>query len=288
MASVTEAVQKTHRPRDGAAAEAVGQQETASGRTGGLHEAAGTDVAPRRGAGRAAARQARRSSKIGETSGAPHQKTGETACNRSLSRLPATLTSPVADGSNKGVQGQRLFAFSPNSFERLDASLNSSNSFDAFLFTNLSSSVEPMSVTKIPSTAPTQPLATLVASTSSETVLHSVRPSLGMAPAGHGMQVPSVLTTPGGQVLQSSPEPVCSVPGADAGGAAHLVLGALLAQDGAAALRAPQVGPAGAAHLRGADPVHDADLRADLQLEHGLDGGGVGVLMLIKAASKVA
>ena len=75
---------------------------------------------------------------------------------------------------------------------------------------------------------------------------------------------------------------------ADAGGAAHLVLGALLARDGAAALRAPQVGPAGAAHLRGADPVHDADLRADLQLEHGLDGGGVGVLMLIKAASKVA
>ena len=127
------------------------------------------------------------------------------------------MTSPVADGSNKGVQGQRLFAFSPNSFERLDASLNSSNSFDAFLFTNLSSSsVEPMSVTKIPSTAPTQPLATLVASTSSETVLHSVRPSLGMAPAGHGMQVPSVLTTPGGQVLQSSPAPACSVPGGQA------------------------------------------------------------------------
>ena len=75
MASVTEAVQKTHRPRDGAAAEAVGQQETASGRTGGLHEAAGTDVAPRRGAGRVTARQARRRSKIGETSGAPHQKT---------------------------------------------------------------------------------------------------------------------------------------------------------------------------------------------------------------------
>ncbi len=73
MASVTEAVQKTHRPRGGAAAEAVGQQETASGRTGGLHEAAGTDVAPRRGAGRVTARPARRRSKIGETSGAPHQ-----------------------------------------------------------------------------------------------------------------------------------------------------------------------------------------------------------------------
>ncbi len=72
MARVTEAVQKTHRPCGGAATEAAGLQETTSGRTGGWYEAAGTDVDPRRGAGRAATRQAKRSRSNGETSGAPH------------------------------------------------------------------------------------------------------------------------------------------------------------------------------------------------------------------------